>query len=245
MESSVFSTLAPLEPTSFWFRGRNRLILWMLERHTVGPKRLLELGCGTGFVLAAIRERFPDAVLTGAELFVEALDVARARVPSAELIQVDGRALPFVDEFDVACAFDVLEHIRDDEVVLDELARAMRPSGTLIVTVPQHERLWSAVDDYSHHVRRYSRRELVRKLERADFRVRRITSFMSILLPAMVAARLPKRRKNVAEIDPFADFRLPRSVDAAFDHLLRVEHALLRTGVSLPAGGSLIAVAER
>lgn len=245
MERSVFETLATLEPTSFWFRGRNRLIVATLERYFPRPQRLLELGCGTGFVLAAIHERFPDAALTGAELFPEALAVARTRVPSADLIQVDGRDLPFVEEFDVAAAFDVLEHIREDEAVLGGLARAIRPGGGLIVTVPQHQALWSAVDDYSHHVRRYSRHELVAKLGRAGFVVRRVTSFMSILLPPMVAARLPKRGKDVAELDPFADFKLPRVVDATFDRLLSVERALLLRGMSLPAGGSLLAVAER
>jgi SAM-dependent methyltransferase len=245
MERSVFETLARLEPTSFWFRGRNRLIVAMLERYFPRPERVLELGCGTGFVLAAIHERFPNASLTGGELFTEALAVARSRVPSAELVQVDGRDLPFVEEFDVAAAFDVLEHIREDEAVLQGIARAVRPGGGLIVTVPQHQALWSAVDDYSHHVRRYSRGELVAKLARAGFVIRRVTSFMSILLPAMVAARLPKRGKRVDEIDPFGDFRLPRVVDSTFDRLLSVERGLILRGISLPVGGSLLAVAER
>src|SRR5262245_28005905 len=127
MERSVFETLARLEPTSFWFRGRNRLIVAMLERYFPRPERLLELGCGTGFVLAVIHERFPDTALTGGELFTEALAVARSRVPSAELIQVDGRDLPYVEEFEVVAAFDVLEHIREDEAVLQGVARAVRP----------------------------------------------------------------------------------------------------------------------
>lgn len=245
MERGVFAQLAELEPTSFWFRSRNELIVSVLRRHFAVARNLLELGCGTGFVLAALRKAEPGLRLTGAELHIEALEVARLRVPDVELVQLDGRRLPFDGEFDVAGTFDVLEHVDEDEVVLAELARAVRPGGGLIVTVPQHRWLWSAVDDYSHHKRRYSRRELAAKLERAGFAVRRMTSFVSVLLPVLAVSRLAKRRRTAAELDPFADYRLPRAVDAAFERLLAGERALLERGVRLPAGGSLLAVAER
>lgn len=245
MARGVFAELARMEPTSFWFRSRNHLIVSVLRRYFPHASSLFELGCGTGFVLAALRANDPRLRLTGAELYVEGLEIARSRVPDAELLQIDGRHIPFEGEFDVAGAFDVLEHIEEDEVVLGELARAVRPGGGLIITVPQHQWLWSAVDEYSHHRRRYSRRELVAKLERAGFTVRRVTSFVSILLPVMALSRIAKRRQTTEEIDPFADYRLPRSVDAVFERLLAAERALLTRGVSLPAGGSLLAVAEQ
>lgn len=245
MERGVFATLARLEPTSFWFRNRNRLLVSVLRRSFPHARSFLELGCGTGYVLTAVRRAMPTLEVTGAELYVEALEAARDRLPGVELLQVDGRRLPYEHEFDVAGVFDVLEHVEEDEAVLAELARTIRPGGGLVVTVPQHRWLWSAVDDYSHHKRRYGRRELVAKLERAGFEVRRVTSFVTVLLPVMALSRVMRRRQATEALDPYADFRLPRAVDLAFELLLRAETAALARGGSLPAGGSLLAVAER
>ena len=245
MERGVFSTLARLEPTSFWFRNRNRVLVSVLRQSFPDARNMLEVGCGTGYVLAAVRAANPALRLTGGELYVEALEAARERLPDVELVQVDGRRLPYEHEFDVAGAFDVLEHVDEDEAVLAELARALRPGGGLLVTVPQHRWLWSSVDDYSHHKRRYRRRELVTKLERAGFGVRRVTSFVTVLLPVMALSRMVRRRQATDELDPYADFRLPRAVDRAFELFLTGERALLDRGVSLPAGGSLLAVARR
>ena len=105
-------------------------------------------------------------------------------MPDAELLEVDARRLPFEAEFDVVGAFDVLEHIEEDERALIEMHAALRPGGGLVVTVPQHPALWSAVDEYSRHVRRYRRSELLTKLRDSGFEVIHWTSFVSLLLPA-------------------------------------------------------------
>ena len=92
-------------------------------------------------------------------------------------------------------AFDVIEHISEDEEALAQLRRAVRPGGGVLVTVPQHPRLWSPADDYGEHKRRYRRRELVEKVSAAGLEIERITSFVSLLLPAMIASRFLDRRR--------------------------------------------------
>ena len=67
-------------------------------------------------------------------------------------------------------AFDVLEHIADDELVLSQMHQAVRKGGGIILTVPQHSFLWSEIDEYSRHVRRYSVSELKLKLSGRDSR---------------------------------------------------------------------------
>ena len=63
-----FSRLASLKAGHWWFRSRNRLILWVLERVIQKPfKDFLEIGCGTGFVLEGISRAFPYARLSGVE----------------------------------------------------------------------------------------------------------------------------------------------------------------------------------
>jgi SAM-dependent methyltransferase len=242
-DAALFEALAAVEPESFWFRARNRLVVSAVRRHFAPGQSLLELGCGTGFVLEALREAFPAWRLVGSELYEEGLTVARARLPGLELVQADARALPFRDEFDVVGAFDVLEHVHEDEQVLREMHGAARPGGGIVVLVPQHPWLWSAMDDVAHHVRRYGRRELVGKVRAAGFRVERATSFVSSLLPAMVASRVA-RRISPRPYDPIAELR-PGALNALFERVLDGERRLIERGVSLPAGGSLLVVARK
>lgn len=188
-----FACLALLESGSFWFRARNRLIVWSLQRHFGQVGSFLEIGCGTGFVLAGVHRAFPQAILAGSEIYDQGLSFARDRVPAAQLYQMDARKLPFEEEYDVVGAFDVLEHIDEDDAVLREMFRTVRKGGGIVVTVPQHPFLWAEVDDYSFHKRRYTRPELLRKVRAAGFQVERVTSFVSLLLPLMMLSRLSRR----------------------------------------------------
>jgi SAM-dependent methyltransferase len=238
-----FEHLPQAEERSFWFRSRNSLIVWALRRYFPAARSMLEVGCGTGFVLAGVRQAFPEMRLVGGELFQAGLTVAAQRVPDAELLELDARNLPFQDEFDVVGAFDVLEHINEDERVLAELHAALHPGGGLLVTVPQHPRLWSAVDAYSQHVRRYTRRELLAKVRRAGFELVHCTSFVSFLLPVLAASRL--RFRGDKAFDPLSEYGSPPFVDSALGWVLAAERALIKSGLPLPAGGSLLVVARR
>jgi SAM-dependent methyltransferase len=242
-DTRSFGLLPDVEERSFWFRSRNRLIVWALQRYFPSARSFLEVGCGTGFVLRGVSRAFPRLELTGSDLFDEGLDVARVRVPEARLLQLDARALPFVADFDVVGAFDVLEHIENDEAALVSMCRAVKPGGGIILTVPQHPALWSATDEFGKHVRRYTRRELIGKLERAGLEVERLTSFVSFLLPLLVVSRARQRRLDLS-YDPLADYPESRLLDRSLERVMDVERTLIRSGASLPAGGSLLAVAH-
>lgn len=238
-----FAQLAEREAGHFWFRARNALIGWAIGRHFPRAADYLELGCGTGFVLSGIADRFPRLRLTASELLAAGLPFAANRVPSATLVQLDARAMPWVDEFDLVGAFDVVEHIDEDETVLRGIRDALRPGGGTILTVPQHPWLWSEADRYACHVRRYRRGELERKLAAAGFRVLRSTSFVSLLLPLMAASRLAPRSGE--PYDPMAEFRIPPVANRILERLLRIEIGTIRSGLSLPIGGSRLVIAVR
>ena len=243
-DPTYFERFAALEPHSFWFRARNRLIASAVRRHFPEATSLLEVGCGTGFVLSGLREELPELRLVGSELYAEGLEFARARLGDAvELVELDAREMPYDQDFDVVGAFDVIEHIREDEDVLRGMRRAVVAGGGLLLTVPQHPRLWSAHDTYSHHVRRYTRRELEAKVWRAGFDVLAATSFVSLLLPAMVAARA-FRRLTRRPYDPYGDLS-PGAMNGVFERVLDAERRLIERGISLPAGGSLLLAARR
>jgi len=242
-EAKYFGNLVELEAGNFWFRSRNQLIVWALRKYFPEARHFLEIGCGTGFVLSGIRRAFPTLELCGSEVFSAGLSFAAQRLPGVELFQMDARRIPFREEFDLIGAFDVLEHIREDEEVLSQMYQATSKNGGILVTVPHHPFLWSAFDTYSRHVRRYKTRELRTKIERAGFSIVRITSFVSLLLPMLIISRF-RMRQSGAEPDS-SEVSPATLINATFERILDVERAIIRAGLSFPAGGSLLVVARR
>lgn len=239
-----FADLARLEAANFWFRARNRLILWALRTYHSTARSFLEVGCGTGFVLSGVGSAFPGIALSGSEIFLEGLSHAAERMPDATFMQMDARHVPFEDEFDVVGAFDVLEHIEEDRAVLSQFHRALKPGGLLLLTVPQHPWLWSAADESACHVRRYAMGELEGKIRARGMRIERSTSFVSLLLPAMLLSRR-KQKKPGAEHDVTAELRLPRLLNECLYGVMRGEAQLIKLGLNLPIGGSRLIAARK
>jgi SAM-dependent methyltransferase len=244
MNPGDFEQLQALEAGHFWFKSRNKLLQGAFGRCFPDATSFLEIGCGTGFVLSGLRQNFPALQLAGSEIYTNGLRFAEKRLPGVNLFQMDARRLPFDLEFDVIGAFDVLEHIDEDELVLAGLFRAIRPGGGLMLTVPQHRFLWSSVDEYACHKRRYTRAELVQKIERAGFEVLQVTSFVSLLLPLMLLSRWRRDRPGTC-FDPLVEFKIGRLANGILGRVLGLERAMISRGVSFPAGGSLLLVARR
>jgi SAM-dependent methyltransferase len=237
----AYASLEGLEEGSWWFEGRNRLIAWALGRYFPAARDYLEIGCGTGFVTAAVRRSFPSLRITGIDQHEEGLAIARRRVPDAELHRLDLSELRWRERFDVVGAFDVLEHVDDDAGALASAREALRPGGGVLLTVPQHPWLWSGADEYGGHRRRYRRRELVAKLRAAGFEPELVTSFVSLALPAMALAR---RRSRDGAVRIESELQVRGARRAVLSRSLALERGLIGRGLSLPAGGSLLAIAR-
>jgi SAM-dependent methyltransferase len=147
--------------------------------------RVLDMGCGAGRHAFEMYRRGGDVIAfdqDGDEL-AGVLDLFGAmrdagEVPDgaeADIKQGDALSLPFADgEFDRVVAAEVLEHVPDDTTAIAELARVLRPGGTMAVTVPRwlpEKVCWALSDAYHEveggHVRVYTGHELVGKLEEA------------------------------------------------------------------------------
>ncbi|MFZ6016089.1 MAG: class I SAM-dependent methyltransferase [Nitrospirota bacterium] len=217
------------------------MITWALQNYFQKVYKLLEIGVGTAFVLSGIESISHDLQLFGSDI-IEGLFYAAGRLNRAELFQMDARRIPFENEFDVIGAFDVIEHIEEDGIVLSQMFKATCPGGGIILTVPQHKFLWSTVDEYARHVRRYSARELKIKCEQAGFKVIRTTSFVSFLFPAMALSSL-RKKKSVNNI--MAEFCIIRKLNSLFKWVFNVERRFIRMGFSFPFGGSLLIIARK
>ena len=238
----LLDDLTDAERWHFWFQSRRRLVIWALGRYFPRMRSLLDVGCGSGFVLEGVRNHRPDVRLAGCDVTIDALVRGKQRLPGGVWFEALADSLPFDEEFDVVTALDVLEHIDRDDDALRGLFRAIVPGGGLVVTVPQHPWLWSAVDEFSCHRRRYSRAGLIRKARAAGFDIVRCTSFFTLTRPIVAASRFIPRRGG---FDPAAELRMPRALNACLNALQRCESWLIETGLSLPLGSSLLIVARR
>lgn len=246
--SSGFDVTDEAEDSSFWVWSRTRLLKREVLQAVFGIQRarFFEIGCGTGAFLRSLSSEC-SLELLGSEIYLRGLRSATALSPNIEFIQLDATAIPFYEEFDAIGAFDVIEHIDDDVAALHGIQQALKPGGRLILTVPQYQFLWGNLDEFVHHRRRYSRKELLRKLESAGFQVNYVTSFVFMLFPLMLVSRLfDRKRKAQATLAEFdQQVRFNPIINRLFDWIMRIDEAMIARRWSLPWGGTLLVVAQK
>jgi SAM-dependent methyltransferase len=143
-----------------------RFNTWPLVRDLVGnAEQRLEVAPG-------LRPRLPIEGTQFVDLSAPAL--ARLRERGARTVQGLVTSIPFADgTFDLVCAFDIVEHVEDEDGALSELSRVAAPGAALLLSVPLHRSRWSAFDDFVGHRRRYEPERLVEKLAEHGFSVER------------------------------------------------------------------------
>jgi SAM-dependent methyltransferase len=233
--------LAGLEARHFWFRARRRIILDALARWFPHAQNYLEIGCGAGYNVHGIANAFPEWRIVASDALEEGIAITRGlNARGVALVCFDARQVPFEKQFDVVGSYDVLEHVADHADVLRQFRKACRAGGGILLTVPQHPRLWSTADVLARHHRRYTKSELRQLVEAAGFQVAGCTSFNTLNLP-LLALRSSFLR---------ATGRAPRAVVPAapanwlMERCMDADRLLIGAGFNLPAGGSLLLAAR-
>ena len=233
----------------WWFAAVHANLLMLYRRATSAaasapqPARpLLDAGCGTGGLLAQLREQLPAIAAIGLDTNETACAWA-AQKSGRPVCAGSVNALPFADGVLAAIvSVDVLCHRDVDEVqALAQFHRCLAAGGILILNLPAYHWLMSRHDAAVYNARRYTRTEVLALLRAAGFRPLFASYWNMLLFPLMVAARklLPGEASR-------SDVALqPAIVDAACRAATAVERGLLRAGIRLPFGGSVLAVAAK
>jgi len=156
-----------LPPLSFNAWLRHDLIWHALEGIDVST--VLEIGAGGGAMGARLAHRYS---YVGIETDLESYALARNRIEETGLGRVlrgDLSALEAGAEFDLVCAFEVLEHIEHDDLALKEWCERIRPGGWLLLSVPAYQRRFGPSDREAGHYRRYDPMEMPRLLGASGF----------------------------------------------------------------------------
>jgi SAM-dependent methyltransferase len=132
------------------------------------PKKILEIGCGQGSMGTRLAAQHP---YLGVEPDTESYKIAEARVTSVggEVIHGTSDDAPAGHTYDLVCAFEVLEHIEDDQAALADWSKFVAPGGHLMLSVPAFQRMFGPMDRHAGHFRRYEPAGLTALLEGAGF----------------------------------------------------------------------------
>jgi ubiquinone/menaquinone biosynthesis C-methylase UbiE len=183
---------------------RNR-IYYIVKELNVKPKdKILECGCGRGFILNILSELY-RAKMSGIDINKEHLKIARKQLPKKVVLKhASVYEIPFKDKsFNKIILSEVLEHLEDEDKALQEIRRVLKPGGKIVITVPNKDYpfLWDPINRFledifqmriqkgifagiwAYHVRLYDRNQLRKLLQKNRFRVKKITGATHYCFP--------------------------------------------------------------
>ncbi len=240
------------EDQHWWFATRTWSLLNLLDANVSRRDGdVLDIGCGAGNMIHHL-SRYGR--VKGVD--VDARPVAMAQARGYDVRQGDiTRAIPFPDaSFDLVTALDVIEHVDEDEAIIHEAFRVLRPGGILTISTPAFQWLWSYNDVLNGHKHRYTPKELRERVERAGFRVKRLTFGFFLVFPMSAPLILLRNRRGEkkqlsshhfqedayqVEMEPVAPW-----LNTTLRGVGRIEAAMVAR-MNLPIGTSLMVVAEK
>lgn len=203
MDIESIRAMIGVEKQHPWYRARFTFVKALLENSSSYNMRILDFGCGSGEVLSeCIRRGFVN--VKGMDTSIDCIESARTRGINCELLT---NAIPSIDkQYDLILCLDVLEHLGDDLLYLEMFQNALSQNGRILITVPAHQFLWSPHDVFNHHFRRYSRRSLIKLIEKSGLHIESIRYWNSSLFPIFFVIRPLSRflRRNGS-----SEFALP------------------------------------
>jgi SAM-dependent methyltransferase len=242
MELEEYHKMATVEDEMWYYHVLRRHMWSYLKPHLrTEAVKVLDAGCGTGGLIRYLHAKEPTWHLTGVDVSPVACELARRR-GCPDVIEADLTQLPLATgAYDAVVSSDVLYHIEDDLLALNELVRVMRPGGVVVINVPAYRWLWSYHDVAVQSQRRYDRWELREKLDTAGLEILKITHWNMLLLPLIVLRRklLPAPRGG-SDVQAYAPW-----LNSMLKGVMAIETALLTTTGYLPAGSSLLVVARK
>jgi len=205
---------------------------------------IMEIGCSSGFLIKDLVNSFPQAAVIGADVVKEPLFKLAKTLPGVPLIRFDLLQCPLPDAcVDVLVMLNVLEHIENDDLAVQNAFKLLKPGGSLVIEVPAGQYLYDAYDAQLHHFRRYSASELRSKLTRAGFTISRKSHLGFLLFPAFAAVKLLNKIRGQSKAI-VRDQVASTSSSALVVIAMRLEAKLLSL-FSLPYGVRVLMTAKR
>lgn len=241
MDKNYFKEYYLLERNHWWFKARAEILKSIIEKLNLPPEtKILNVGVATGGTTELL-QNFGE--VTSVEFEHDCCIFLREEL-NKEVTEASITALPFDNNsYDLVCAFDVIEHVDEDQKAADELKRVCKPEGYVCCTVPAFNFLWSHHDDVNHHKRRYTLKVFSRLFKD---KIIFSTYFNTILFLPVTSFRLLSRVLPLQKLRKGAgsDFTLNGQgmLSTLFYRLMGMEKYLLKKFIKLPAGISILLI---
>ncbi|MEU3570939.1 class I SAM-dependent methyltransferase [Kitasatospora sp. NPDC036755] len=210
MEGHEVRKLAELEDRHWWYKERRALLARELAKFSKAGVAL-DIGAAGGGNTRVLRAHGWQPVAV--EYGEEGAQVARDR--GLAVMRADARKLPVADgAVDLVVAFDVLEHIEEDDEAMAEIHRVLRPGGVALIAVPCDMKLWSAHDVAVGHVRRYTRDTLREVILDSGFTMETLDSWNVLLRPAAAWRRRKSTGSDLDDVPPLVNTALSAVIAA-------------------------------
>lgn len=176
MEKEIYDKEEKHQNTYWWFTGKRDIVLDVINHYCImKPKsKVLDIGCCMGLMLKAYRDKLScDVEVYGLDYERRAVEYCQCDWGKDKIVQgalPDNMPFP-ASCFDMISALDVLEHVEDDNQALTVINNLLTENGYLVVTVPAMKCLWGYNDIAVHHKRRYTKDELISKIEKSGFQI--------------------------------------------------------------------------
>lgn len=223
--------------SSFWFKARRNLIFQLLSKKRIKDNvKILSIGVGTGDELEVLNKFGEVSII---DINKKALDLIPKKLFYKKQVG-DARNLSFKEKsFDIVVAFDVLEHIKEDNLVIKEIYRVLKQNGIFFFSVPAFQFMYSSHDKALNHYRRYSKKHL--KLLLKNFKQTKMNYWNSFLFLPICLTRILKKN-SPPKVD---DDNVSSSLDFLFLKLLNLENFLISKNISFPFGVSIFGICRR
>lgn len=241
MEKAYFKEYYIQERYHWWFLARLKILESKVKQFTnSGKLKILNVGVATG---ATSEMLMKYGEVTSIEYDQDCCDFLNNEV-QIPVMQGSILELPFADnDFDLVCAFDVIEHVEEDQLGVDEMKRVCKSDGHVFVTVPAFMSLWSDHDVINHHFRRYIHPQL-EGIFSDNGKIIYSSYFNTLLfLPILLARKVSNlfsSDKKEAESD-FEKFK-PGFLNSILYRFFLIENWFTSRSIKFPFGVSLLLI---
>ena len=181
-------------------------------------KKVLDFGCGYGTFSEYLNNKF-NLEVVGYEVNPEALK--KLKVKGINTISSLDK---YEASFDYIISMNVLEHIKNDEMVIKDMNTLLKDNGRLILYLPNSMKVWTDLDNLVGHYRRYTKKDLLSKLERGGFTTLSweyvdFIGWVVLYLSKLLRINLNYDEKRLVNYDKYI-FKLFKHLDIFFKYFL-------------------------
>lgn len=232
MNAKEYERLYNDEENHWWFKGRRQVVEHLVQR-IKKKKNIMDFGCGTGINSILLKKY---GKVTSTDVSPEAKKFCQKRNVEVTLIDILHKNTDrFENKYDLIVAMDVIEHIDEDEKILEKLRGFLDKNGRLLITVPAEKYLWSNHDKTHHHKRRYSKKELKNKLQKAGFKIELFSYYQMFIYPASLIRSIFNIKSSSVEA---TNIKINLSWMYAIEEWLVKKHLV-------PVGTSFVVIAKK